>query len=379
MYQAPSSRVLVVKARAVVNRNVGYVLKHFPRLSQTFVLRELLEHQAHQAPIQVYSCRGSRDSDHHPDYQQLKAPQHMLSGAGVDELVTDLVAHAGSAGVGHLHAHFAGLSTEIAAGAAARLGISFSLTAHARDIFRHQVDREALRTQLGRARFVATISRFHVDYLVDQIGLPAERVRLIYSGLPLQQLPWSRAPREAGLIVAVGRLIEKKGFGTLIEAFALLRCELPASRLVIVGDGPEYESLRQLIERHRLEARVLLAGALPPQHALEWISRASVLAAPCCQAVDGDRDGLPTVLLEAMALGTPCVATPVTGIPEAIEHERTGLMVPPRDAAALAGAILRLQRDPDLAASIARAARALVEERFDLARNAARLRRAFEE
>jgi glycosyltransferase involved in cell wall biosynthesis len=361
-----------------VTRSVGYVLKHFPRLSQTFVLRELLEHQAQGAPIQIYSCRRSRESDHHPAYQQLHAPHRALSGEGSAALTRELVAHAASARIGHLHAHFAGLSAEVAASAAAELGISFSVTAHARDIFLNQLDRDLLRARLSQARFVVTISRFHVDYLVHEIGLPPDRVRLIYNGVPLQELKWVSAPREAGLIVTVGRLIEKKGFADLIDAIAWLQPELPQLRLVIVGDGPEHASLQQRVVQHGLQANVTLTGALPPSETLSWIGRASVLAAPCCEGKDGDRDGLPTVLLEAMALGTPCVATPVTGIPEAIEHERTGLLVPARDPSALAGAIARLQHDPQLAARLAEQARGLVEQRFDLSRNAAQLRQAFE-
>jgi glycosyltransferase involved in cell wall biosynthesis len=150
-------------------------------------------------------------------------------------------------------------------------------------------------------------------------------------------------------------------------------------RCVIVGKGELRPELKRLISALDLEQDVELAGALPREKLLELFPRASVLAAPCVVGSDGNRDGLPTVLTEAMALKVPVVATPVTGIPELVEDGRTGLIVPEGDPAALAAAIRRLLEDRETARRLAEAGRARVERDFDLHANVARLRTLFEE
>ena len=145
-------------------------------------------------------------------------------------------------------------------------------------------------------------------------------------------------------------------------------------RCRIVGDGPLAPALRTQVAEHGLDEHVELLGPRTQEEVVALVREASVLAAPCVVGTDGNRDGLPTVLLEALALGTPAVATPVTGIPELIRDGKTGLLVPERDPAALAAALTRLLDDPGLAAQVSAAGRALVEERFDVHANAARLR-----
>jgi glycosyltransferase involved in cell wall biosynthesis len=144
-----------------------------------------------------------------------------------------------------------------------------------------------------------------------------------------------------------------------------------------VGTGPEEERLRQRIEELDLGGTVELLGPRPQGEVRRVIAGAAVLAAPCTVGADGNRDGMPTVLLEAMALGTPCVATPVTGIPEAIHDEHTGLLVPEHDPTALASALERLLADSDLRRRLAGAARYLVEQEFEVHRQAGELRRHF--
>jgi glycosyltransferase involved in cell wall biosynthesis len=179
-------------------------------------------------------------------------------------------------------------------------------------------------------------------------------------------------------VLAVGRLIEKKGFADLIRACALLRAEGCDFRCRIVGKGGLREALRDLIHELELEEHVELSGPMPREVLLEQYRRATVLVAPCVVGSDGNRDGLPTVITEAMALGVPVVATDVTGIPELVEDGRTGLLVRQRDPRALAAAIRRVLGDPDGARSLARAGRERVEERFDLRTNVAELRTLLE-
>jgi glycosyltransferase involved in cell wall biosynthesis len=178
-------------------------------------------------------------------------------------------------------------------------------------------------------------------------------------------------------IIAVGRLVEKKGFDVLIEACALLNARGVPCECDIIGEGPQGEQLRAMIDELALGAHVRLLGALPRPQVVAAFRQAAVSVMPCVIAEDGDRDGLPTVLIEAMALGTPCVGTDVTGIPEIVRDGETGLCVRQRDPVALADAIERLLGDLALRAQLAERGRALIEAEFDVDRNAALLRALF--
>jgi glycosyltransferase involved in cell wall biosynthesis len=207
--------------------------------------------------------------------------------------------------------------------------------------------------------------------------MAASCVRRIYNGLDLAQLD-ALSPRDrASRIVAVGRLVEKKGFADLVEACRLLANRDRQFQCFIIGTGPLEGALRAQIDRLHLSARVQLLGPRPRSEVLRWLRSAAVCATPCVVGGDGDRDGLPTVLLEAMAVGTPCVATDVTGIPEAIRDGETGFVVPQHDPEALAAACERLLEDPILRVEIATRARRLAETEFDVRRNAAALRELF--
>jgi glycosyltransferase involved in cell wall biosynthesis len=281
-------------------------------------------------------------------------------------------------GIDHLHAHFATASTTVARLAARFARIPYTMTAHAKDIFHESVRPEDLRRKLQDAAGTVTISDYNLEYLHESYGPAAEDVRRIYNGLELERFPYEEPRRRVPEIVAVGRLVEKKGFADLIEACSLLRDRGVKVRCLIVGLGEQEPELRAAVERLGLGNRVELPGPRPQGDLIEAVGRAAVFAAPCVIGGDGNRDGLPTVLLEAMALGTPCVSTDVTGIPEVLRDGETGLMVPQRDPAALADAIERLLADPELRVRLAGRARRLVEAEFDVHRNAALLREAFE-
>ena len=358
---------------------VGYVLKVFPRLSQTFVLNEIAAHERAGVQVEIFSVKKAADSPLHATWQRLRSPVTPLSTEpelpDADVLASRLAALVSERGIGHLHAHFGNIATTVARRAALQAGITYSFTAHARDIFDAKVRPDDLRQKLMDASAVVTVSRFNVRYLAETYGVVPT---LLYNGMPLAEFPYSTPANREALILGVGRLIEKKGFGDLVAASQALRARGVTHRCVIIGDGPEAEALTAQIASLGLGAQVTLAGALSPGEVREYMQRAAVLAVPCVVAANGDRDGLPTVLLEAMALGTPCVGTDVTGIPEVIEHERTGLMVQQRDAPALAAACETLLTDPARREPLARAARAHIEQRFDADRNAARLRVLFE-
>jgi colanic acid/amylovoran biosynthesis glycosyltransferase len=389
---------------------IGYVLKVYPRFSETFILNEVLAHQAAGVDLEIFSLRPPRDGRFHEDLAEVRAPVTYLAdrvrrapdlwdllGAAAAELpglehhlrdllvadvhdaaqAVELALLARERGITHLHAHFASVATTVARLASLLAGIPYTFTAHAKDIFHEQVDADDLRRKLQDASAVVTVSEFNVEHLRRAHGAASAGVQRVYNGLDLDRFPYCSPRRRPPLLAGVGRLVEKKGFADLVDACAVLARRGRRFRCEIVGAGPEEDALRRRVAAAGLDGAVRLRGPLPQGEVRALVTEAAALAAPCVVGADGNRDGLPTVLLEAMALGTPCVSTPVTGIPEVVRHDRTGLLVPEHDAEALADALERLLDDGILRERLALAARALVEEDFDVHRQAARLRRHF--
>lgn len=302
--------------------------------------------------------------------------------AGLPELLAEDCAVAGQAmllarwaldrRVGHLHAHFASLPGRTTRLAARLAGLGYSVTAHAKDLFHADVDSRRLNAVLADADHVVTVSDHNVAWIRSRH--PGARVHRVYNGLDLDAFAYHDPTQRPPVICAVGRLVEKKGFADLIDAVAILRDRGVQARLELAGAGPLLERLEAQVQYTGLSGAVTLRGALPQHEVVRLLQAAAVFAAPCVVAADGDRDGLPTVLLEAMALGTPCVSTPVTGIPEVVRNGETGLLVPERDPFALADALQRLLLDPPLRRTLSRSARGLIESRFDVRAQATALR-----
>jgi colanic acid/amylovoran biosynthesis glycosyltransferase len=393
-------------------RPIAYVLKMYPRLSETFVLNELLELERQGVELRIFSLKDPADDVAHEEVQLLRAPvtyvrwREVLTVARAHARVfshsplayvralvpalrrrrfssvkyflkAGVVAdHVRREDIAHVHAHFASSAASVALDVHRLTGVPYSLTAHAKDIYRHELDLDYLRTKLDRARFAVTVSDYNREHLAR---LGARGVVRIYNGIDLRRFAPNGVGRaEPALVLAVGRLVEKKGFDVLVRACGLLRADGVPFRCLIVGKGELARDLRELVSTLGLEQDVELAGALPREQLVELFSRASVLAAPCVIGSDGNRDGLPTVVTEAMALKVPVVATPVTGIPELVVDGRTGLLVAERDAKALAAAIRRLLEDPTTAGRLAEAGRERVERNFDLRENVRQLRMLLE-
>ncbi|SEE95451.1 glycosyltransferase [Ruania alba] len=387
---------------------IGYVLKMYPRFSETFILNEVLALEDLGVDLEIFSLRPPADGRFHEALAQVHAPvsylpHHLRSAelwrvfgrarssipdlfAHLDDLLdaspdeaaaaVELAVQVRHRAITHLHAHFGSVATTVARLAARITGIGYSFTAHAKDIFHEEVDHADLRRKLAEAEFVVTVSDYNLRYLQERFGADADRVVRIYNGLDLRSFAYRPRTGEAELVVvAVGRLVEKKGFVHLIDAIAILAHQGAPMRLEIAGTGPEEAALRARVEEHGLNERVTFHGPLPQHQVADLLARAAVFAAPCVIGSDGNRDGLPTVVLEALALGTPCVATPVTGMSEAVLNDQTGLLVPEADPDALAGALQRLLDDTPSARRFAEAGRRLVEDRFDARRNAGELRR----
>lgn len=388
---------------------IAYVLKVYPRISQTFVLSEILSHERAGLELDIYSLRRTDDTCFHAALAEVQSPVFQVERAGskativLNELrehseylpgLWNVVKHSHAnaedllqaarlsravvaRGIVHLHAHFGTVATVVARLVSKITGISYSFTAHAKDIFHQNVEEEVLRRKLADAAGVITVSRFNEAYLIEKYADAAARVRVIYNGLSLDKFRFEPESGRVPLVLGVGRLVEKKGFTHLLDACAQLKSRGVKFRCEIVGGGVLESALAGQLSELGLEDRVKLCGPMSQSDVKSKIRQARLLAVPCVHASDGDRDGLPTVLLEAMALGTPCVSTPVTGIPEVLRHEDTGLMVPEGDEVALADACERLLSEADLCRKLAAKARRAIEEDFDIDRNSLKIRDFF--
>lgn len=389
---------------------VGYVVKRYPRYSETFIVNEILAHEAAGLEIEIFALRPPNDTHFQDSISGVRAAVNYLPSHGVKvaefwaaierageqspELWCELkaargedaidvyqavvLAHAAhQKGVTHLHAHFASAATAVARLAARFARIPFTFTAHAKDIFHETVVPTDLRRKLSEATGAVTVSDFNLDFLRDNYGAAASRVERIYNGLDLAKFQYQAPADRLPLIVSVGRLVEKKGFADLIEACRILAGRGCRFECLIVGAGELEAELRAQIERLGVGEFVQLGGPRPQSEIVGLVQSAAAFAAPCVVGSDGNRDGLPTVLLEAMALGTPCVSTDVTGIPEVLRHDETGLMVAQHNPPELADALERLLTDAGLRVRLAQNARALIENDFDINRNAALLRNIF--
>lgn len=277
-----------------------------------------------------------------------------------------------------LHAHF-GPDGLLALPLARALGIPLVTTLHGYDVYRTRA-RLLLSGRVSWTRYgllSARLAREGNLFLAvsDALrrkailrGFPPERTVTHYLGVDLGRFRPSSGEARPGVILHVGRLVEKKGTAVLLDAFAAVRRKEPAASLVVIGDGPLRGGLERQSAALGLSGAVRFLGALSSAETGDWMRRAWVLAAPSVTARDGDAEGLPTVIVEAAASALPAVGSDHSGIPEAIDDGRTGFVVPERDAGALADRLLTLLGSADLRHRMGGAARALAEQRFDSAR-----------
>jgi colanic acid/amylovoran biosynthesis glycosyltransferase len=395
---------------------LAYVLKRYPRLSETFIINEMLGLQRQGIDITIIALKDPGEAIVHENVRALNAPiyymppkaciafeklavRSLTSFSGDVSLLgpnalqgewarDDYLAWLQAAmfapflkrlGIDHIHAHFATSAATAALAMSAMTGIPFSFTAHAKDIYHESVNTTALAEKIQRARFVVTVSDFNRRYLQDLLAAAGKSGRIIrlYNGIDLGRFRPSEGDKDLELLVGVGRLVQKKGFAYLVEACKILKEQGRRVGCVLIGEGDERISLEKRIAQYSLEREVALLGPKTQAEVMRIVQAAAVFVLPCVVGDDGNRDGLPTVLLEAMALGVPVISTPVTGIPEIIEDGNTGVLVEEKNPHALSQAIAMLLDSPPLRRRLSQAALRKVRKDFDLTANVKALKEHF--
>jgi glycosyltransferase involved in cell wall biosynthesis len=341
---------------------VAVIVSGFPRRSETFMLGELLALEANGTLAAVFATKIGEAGTAQPGTERLTRYVEFLPDAPVEEqarAVRHSLAKSRTVVTG-VHGYFAHRPGEIAQQAAGMLGVPFGFSIHARDF--RKVAPEVLAKRAGAAVCVVACN---TDVARD-ISALGTAIHLLPHGVDLQRFaPRTTTSNGTLRLLAVGRLVEKKGFHFLIAALAGLR--IPFT-LTIVGDGPERERLRQLITLNNLENRVVFRGPLTHSALPQMYTEADVVVVPSIRDQSGDRDGLPNVVLEAMASGRAVVASDVGAIASAVVDHENGLLVPPGDPVALGHAIRWLSGSKELRAQFGRNGRVRAERDYEVGR-----------
>lgn len=395
---------------------IAYIASQFPLRSETFVWREVRELRRRGWTVHTFglrapteetpeSLRDLRDTtvDVYDDrsrmplsasnlaraakvgFQVLRdtlAPGERMTPRGRTTLVAQANAGARlawrlqSLGVRHVHAHFAHAPASVAMYAASAAGIPFSFTGHANDLFQR---RQALALKLRRAKFVSCISEWHRGFYRSIVDRPDGDYPIVRCGVDVDSfVPVPNTTRaDRPRVLTVCRLVEKKGVDLLIRAVARLRDESTHADLTIAGDGPQRTMLEALVDELSVRDRVTFLGAVDADRVRGLFSQSDLFVLPCRVDANGDKDGIPVVLMEAMASGVPVVSGDLPAIRELVIDDETGLLVQAEAIPALAGAMKRLFADVGLAQRLGRNARSRVVDEFALTVNAARLETLF--
>jgi colanic acid/amylovoran biosynthesis glycosyltransferase len=386
---------------------VAYMVMRFPLLTETFVLRELNAVADRAAfPVELFALRPGRGGAVHPtanrwlpvvqtaaitrgclellrlavtrprvvarvirevllDYA--RDPRALGNGLAVVVLAASFVPTVRRRDVAHIHAHFATQPAEAAWVLAAFCGVTYSITAHAYDLF---MDTRGLDRRVRGSRFVACISEYNRRFLTARN--PGRRYPLVHCGVPTREMrrPPHAPDAESTRLIMVSSFQAKKGHAVLVEALRDSSA-LRSVRLDLVGTGPLEPAIRSLVHKAGLGDRVTFHGDQPEGAVRRMVAGSDILVQPSVVAPDGDMDGIPNSLIEAMALGIPVVTTSLSGIPELVIDGESGVIVRPGDAKALAAGLQTLIEDPEAARRLAAAGLAKVSAEFDIGESAA--------
>jgi len=358
-----------------------YLFERFPSFGQTFCYREVAELDRQGVAPPIFSIRRPKDEPpedwdpgivarvHYLPEEAELVPEidRLLKRKKLSTQIVDAVAKWGrrtdflrlyqaiyvgvrlqETGINHLHAHFAGIAARTAFWIDKFFDLSFSFTAHANDIFAPRDFEIGLDKLMESAKAVVTVSDFGVCYLKERFPVDAEKIHRVYNGIDLTKFQRANFRGSKQFIIAIGRLIEKKGFGDLVRACEILQRRGRDFRCQIIGEGPLETILRAEIDKRGLREHVLITGPLSQPEIRMRLASATMFVLPCMAEQSGAMDNLPTVIMEAMAAGLPVISTRLGGIPEMVLHGETGLLVSSNDPAALADAIETFLVDPAL-------------------------------
>ena len=384
------------RARSADAQRIVVLVKRFPRLSETFILNEFLELRRLGLPVELFAIMDPHERRSQPEalalvpevtylqtgrlWRELGAAlrtarryplgtmraggwsltRHTTAAARNFIHALVLLDRLASGPPAHLHAHFLHSPAAIAFIAAKINGQPYSLTGHAKDIYTTLPQNLLMRC--NRARFVTTCTEANRTHLIAEVGLAPEQVHVCRHGVDLVKFAHPIRQPRPGRIVSVGRLVPKKGFDILIRACGELERRGVAFELVVLGGGELHDELLALAREQGIGDRVSFLGGRPQRDVVEQLAGAEIFALSPVVLPDGDRDGVPNVLLEAMAAGVPVVATAVSGIPEVVTDDVTGRLVPPRRPDLLADALAQLLADPALQKRLGEAGRLLVRQ-----------------
>ena len=415
------------------DKQIGYLLRSYPRLSQTFILNEILALERIGVSIQIFALTDPHEKVVQMQVSQVQAPVHYLDEAiqprrlmnvlhenlevarrhfkgyirsllyiaankRIDQgytasnrwecflqavhfvyLFTVKEQQTGKK-LNHLHAHFAHDPTLIAYLVHCITGIPFSFTAHARDLY--QVPEKVLTDRIREARAVVTCCRANLEYLNQIAPSQQSKFSLVYHGVNLNDFqpiadPEASSVSELPLILSVGRLVEKKGFQDLLEALFIVKRSGARFQCAIYGDGPLCQPLKEWIEEHGMSDELKLMGDRTQRELISVYQNASLFVLTPVQTEDGDRDGIPNVLLEAMAVGITVITTAVAGIPELVAHNQNGLLYQPHDVENISTGIIELLQNATKRRELGSAGSKKVREQFDVTQAAKRLKTLF--
>ena len=415
------------------NKQIGYLLRSYPRLSQTFILNEILALEEIGVSIQIFALTNPHEKVVQMQVNEVQAPVHYLEEAtqprslgsilkenvevarryfkgyirslfyvavnkSIDQGYTAsnrwecflqaiyfihllaLTEKRNGKKIDHLHAHFAHDPTLIAYLVHCITGLPFSFTAHARDLY--QVSEKVLTDRIRASSAVITCCRANLKYLNGIAPSQQSKFSLIYHGVNLKDFQLApdpdvnSVPRHP-LILSVGRLVEKKGFQDLLQALFIVKERGEHFQCEIYGDGPLCQPLKDWIEEHDMTGEVLLKGDRTQKELISIYQNANLFVLTPVQTEDGDRDGIPNVLVEAMAVGLPVITTAVAGIPELVAHNQNGLLYQPRDVEGISSGIIELLGSVEKRKQFGSAASKKVREHFDITQAAKQLKTLF--
>lgn len=394
-------------------KRIGYIVHTFPRLTLTFVLREILALEKMGLEVVVFSLGRPYDTTEHSEFQQMLAPIVYVPGwkrspktvislglkifrlikyprrflhsipflvkHGSKKLWYDffraewVATRAQELHVSHFHAHSAATEASIAMFAAIISGKPYSFTAHASDIFPRQ---EYIPKKLDEATFVVAISEYNRNFLISlhPDKTISSKIYVVHCGVDLERIPnplsLPQPTPENFTLITTARLVEYKGHHILVDALSILKSYGYQFSWIIVGSGPQRDIVEEMINVNELTKLVHFKGDQSSDAVIDLLKQSHLFVLPCVKTKDNRMDGIPVALMEAMAIGVPVISTTISGIPELIEHNVSGLLVPPEDAKALAEVLEQVIKDPTQLQRFRNPARKKIEEEFSVDKNA---------